>query len=172
MLGDRRLQALAGLQASSKKTNPNNNMSLVTYRPRRSGMPSLFNDDFVRTFFGPEAQWPTAPNSKFVPAVNVEESDEAYRLHFAVPGRKKEDLKVNVEANVLTVSYQEQKDQEQQTGKVHLREFARKSFSRSFQLPETVNAEQIQAAYTDGILTISLPKHPVAAAQARAITIA
>ena len=147
-------------------------MSLVTYRPRRAALSSLFNDDFVRTFFGPEAQWPVAQNSKFVPAVNVEETEAEYKLHFAVPGRKKEDLKVAVEANVLTVSYQAQNEQEKQEGKMHLREFVRKGFSRSFQLPETVDADQIQAGYTDGILTVALPKHPVAAATVRCIEIA
>lgn len=147
-------------------------MSLVTYRPRRSYTPSLFNDDFVRTFFGPDNVLPTGRNTNFVPAVNVQETDKDYSLQFAVPGRKKEDLKINVDHNVLTVSYAAETKQEKEEGKVHLREFVRKSFSRSFQLPETVNTDGIHAEYTDGILTVTLPKHEVAATTTREITIA
>jgi HSP20 family protein len=146
-------------------------MSLVSYRPRRYATPSVFNEDAVRSFFN--AEWPDARrDTPFVPAVNVHETDNAFTLTFAVPGRKKEDLRVNVDRNILTVSYSEDKDKNQTDGKVHLREFVRKSFSRSFQLPETVNAEAINAAYTDGLLTLTLPKNEAATPLVREIAIA
>ena len=147
-------------------------MSLVAYRPRRSATSSLFNDDFVRTFFGGESPLVDRRNSPFVPAVNVKETDAEYALQFAVPGRKKEDLKIAVDRNVLTVSYAAEASQDKEEGKTHLREFVRKGFSRSFQLPETVNAEAIKADYTDGILTVTLPKHEVAAPTTRTIEVA
>ena len=150
-------------------------MSLVTYRPRRVATPSLFNDDFVRTFFAPDAL-DTLRSTNFVPAVNVKETETAYTLQFAVPGRKKEDLKVNVERNVLTVSYKSENTQENTTEaqnvKTHVREFVHKSFSRSFQLPETVNVEGIHGDYTDGILTVTLPKTEVTPAHTREISLA
>jgi HSP20 family protein len=150
-------------------------MSVVTYRPRRVATPSLFNDDFVRTFFAPDAL-DTRRSTNFVPAVNVKETETAYTLQFAVPGRKKEDLKVNVERNVLTVSYKSENTQENTTEaqnvKTHVREFMQKSFSRSFQLPETVNVEGIHGDYTDGILTVTLPKTEVTPAHTREISLA
>jgi HSP20 family protein len=146
-------------------------MSLVAYRPRRFATPAVFADDVVRNFFN--AEWPDARrDSTYVPAVNVKETDAAFTLTFAVPGRKKEDLKITVDNKVLTVSYQEEKKTYQEDGRLHLREFVRKSFSRSFQLPESVNADAIAADYTDGILTLTLPKNETQAPTKREIAVA
>lgn len=93
-----------------------------------------------------------------VPAVNVVETPELFTVEVAAPGLKKEDFQVNVEHNRLSVSSKVEKNEEQKDGKYTRREFSYQSFQRSFTLPNTVDAEKIEASYTDGVLHISLPK--------------
>ena len=93
------------------------------------------------------------------PSVNVVESGDAFRLEIAAPGLEKGDFKINVEKNQLTVSVQkEQKTEEVKEEKYVRKEFSYHSFKRSFQLPENVSADAIQAGYENGVLTVKLPK--------------
>ena len=94
-----------------------------------------------------------------IPAVNVKEDDDRYEIEVAVPGMKKEDFKVKVENNQLTIS-SEHKDEKKEEDKDYSRkEFSYQSFQRSFTLPEGhILTEQISAKYNDGILHIELPK--------------
>lgn len=113
---------------------------------------------FVNPFYGRSVinrYQNTNPN---VPAVNVKETETAFVLDLAAPGLKKEDLKINVENNKLTIAYQSEVKSEETTEKFTVQEFGFTSFERSFRLPKTVNADAIKAAYTDGILTVELPK--------------
>lgn len=92
------------------------------------------------------------------PRVNVAETPDQYELTFIVPGRKKEDFKIKVEQDILTVSFEE-KDQPADENRKELRkEFSLRSFSRSFSLDETMDADSINARYEDGLLTVTLPK--------------
>ncbi|WP_461051531.1 Hsp20/alpha crystallin family protein [Spirosoma arcticum] len=92
-----------------------------------------------------------------VPAVNVRDTETAFQLEVAAPGLKKDALKLTVEASTLTIAYQpETGDQTAETFTRH--EFGVTTFTRSFRLPKHVNIDQITAAYTDGILTVTLPK--------------
>lgn len=94
-----------------------------------------------------------------VPAVNVIETAEGFRIDVAAPGFKKDDFKVNLHHTNLTISAtQENKTEEKEGEKYTRREFSFASFQRTFTLPTSVNTETINASYTDGILTISLPK--------------
>lgn len=91
-------------------------------------------------------------------AVNVKEDDSAFHLEVAAPGLNKNEFKVNVNGNKLTVAYQHETSEAEKNGNFTRHEFAQTSFERSFQLPKNVNADLIQAAYTDGILKLDLPK--------------
>ena len=93
-----------------------------------------------------------------VPAVNVKEVDNAFHLELAAPGLKKEDLKINVENNTLTIAYRPEEKAEESAPKFTRHEFGFNAFERSFRLPKTVNANEIKATYTDGTLTVELPK--------------
>lgn len=93
-----------------------------------------------------------------VPAVNVKETEAAFHLDVAAPGLKKEDLKINVNGNTLTIAYKSEVKAEETTEKFTRHEFGVNAFERSFRLPKNVNADAIKAAYTDGILTVELPK--------------
>ena len=101
-----------------------------------------------------------AGSNSTLPAVNVRENDNEFKIEVAAPGLKRDDFKVNYDNGNLTIS-SEKKDEskEEKDGKVTRREFSYKSFQRSFSLPEnTVNADKIEAKYAEGILYISLPK--------------
>jgi HSP20 family protein len=105
----------------------------------------------------------------FVPAVDIHENAERFQLSFALPGMKKEDIKVALDCNKLTVSGERtfvKNEDGDENNKWHRRESAYGSFTRSFTLPENVNAHAIAAEYTDGVLHLTLPKtEPVHTAQ-------
>lgn len=142
-------------------------MTLVTAKPanrRRSaynnGLDRLF-EDFFRSDF-PFAAFDNG-NKKFRPAVNILETENAFQLEFVVPGWEKSDFNIQVEKDVLTVSAAIEKVEEGETkteNKVTYRrkEFGRQAFKRSFQLPENVKVEAIDAKYHNGILSVNLPK--------------
>lgn len=120
----------------------------------RTAWPNLveefFNGDLFPRFLDAESK-------QSLPAVNIIESKEDYRIDVAAPGLNKEDFKVNLENNVLTVSSEKEEKQEED-GKVMRKEFSYYSFSRSFTLPLTVNSEKIRATHKDGILQVIIPK--------------
>lgn len=88
--------------------------------------------------------------------VNIAETDNDFRIDLIAPGYSREEIKVTVDAGELTVSSEEQAQKEE---KNYLRkEFNKESFSRTFKLPENVEADKIEATHNNGILSISLPK--------------
>lgn len=97
-----------------------------------------------------------------VPAVNVKESNEAFDLEVAAPGLQKQDFKLNVDDNLLTISYEKQSqsatDEKNEDIKIHRQEFTTRSFKRTFTLDEKIDAGKIVAKYENGILSVSLPK--------------
>ena len=93
--------------------------------------------------------------------VNVRETDLQYEMDVIAPGCRKEDFAINVDNNVLTISFNhkdERKDQNEKMGWVR-NEYIRKSFSRSFTMDDTVEVNKISATYKDGILHLVLPKN-------------
>jgi HSP20 family protein len=97
-------------------------------------------------------------NQGWCPAVNIKDNDSSYEIEFAVPGLKKEDFKISLENNLLTVSSEKEEKNEETNEKYTRKEFSYRSFSRSFTLPKAVETEKISAAYTDGLLTVTVPK--------------
>lgn len=111
----------------------------------------FFNDDFWG-FSGLERQ-------VNVP-VNLKETDKTYEMELVAPGLKKEDFKLNVSNDMLTVSF-EQKEENTEENKNEgwlRREYQMQSFSRSFNLDDTVDVNKISASYNNGILCLTLPK--------------
>jgi len=97
-------------------------------------------------------------NSINFPAVNICETNDNYELEFNVPGRKKEDFKITVDKNILTVSFEKTEEQKEEKKQFIKREFVTQSFKRSFTLDEKIDAEKIDAKYENGILMLTLPK--------------
>ena len=121
--------------------------------------PNLFDDLFSRDLF----DW---NNSNFsttgttLPAVNVKETAEAFEVEMAAPGMTKNDFKIELDSNRLTItSEKENKIEEKEGEKYTKREFSYQSFQRTFQLPkEVVDADKIMAKYEDGVLHLMIPK--------------
>lgn len=118
--------------------------------------PKHFNGFFGKDLFN-ELYNPVFSGS--VPAVNVLEGVEGFKIEVAAPGLGKADFKLNLEKNQLTISAaKEQNTTENENEKYTRREFKYASFQRTFTLPNTVDGEKIGATYADGILTVTLPK--------------
>lgn len=119
--------------------------------------PALFSDIFDNAkFFG--KNWLEREFGQSFPAVNIKETGKDFALEFAAPGFKKEDFKVNVDNNVLTITAEKEEEKNEENRRFTRKEFSYNSFSRSFTLPENVNTEKIDAGYKDGILTLNVPK--------------
>ena len=119
-------------------------------------MPSLFDD-----FFRPWNEWFDGGvwgRTMKIPAVNITEQKSEYLVSLAAPGLKKEDFKIAVDGNMLTISSEKEENKEEKDEKYTRKEYNYSSFSRSFTLPEEVNQEKIDAKYEDGVLKISLPR--------------
>lgn len=92
------------------------------------------------------------------PRTDLVETDDSYRLHLDVPGLSKDDLKINYKDNQLTVSGERTSDRTAEDEEYVRVERSFGHFYRSFTLPRTVNADDIDATYEQGVLTIHVPK--------------
>jgi HSP20 family protein len=100
--------------------------------------------------------------SAYLAPVNIHENDKGYDIHLIAPGLKKEDFKLNADNNVLHISYEHKESTtEQGTSKLLRSEYKTRSFKRSFTLNEKIDAANITAKYTDGILVVNLPKKEI-----------
>src|SRR5881275_3122428 len=105
----------------------------------------LLNDGLL----GAEWQSPDGATTAWVPPVDIFEEDHAIRIMAEIPGVRREDVKLTVENNVLTIQGSKQQVAEERTYG---------AFERSFTLPTTVDANSIKASYENGVLTVTLPK--------------
>jgi HSP20 family protein len=113
---------------------------------------SRLSDELYRRFDG------NGGRGGYRPLVDIFEDKESIQLRVDVPGVRKEDLHVNVERNLLTVSGERKLEQEERRDGYHRVERAYGTFSRSFSLPDTVDSENILAEMREGVLTLKLPK--------------
>jgi len=118
-----------------------------TFRPFY--MPNFFDDDFFPVF---------SSRTNSMPAVNIKEDEKRFTLELAVPGIDKKDLKIDINEDVLIISSETKNEVEENKDGYKRKEFAYTSFCRSFQIPENINQDKIEANYKDGILTVGLPK--------------
>lgn len=105
--------------------------------------------------------------------VNIRETDNQYEIEVIAPGCKKEDFKISMNANVLSVTFQhnEEKRQEDKEAGWIKNEYSKRSFSRSFTLDDSIDVNNIQANYVDGILLLKLPKNEKAKQVSRNIEV-
>lgn len=97
-------------------------------------------------------------NCGCVPATNILEKEKGFEIQLAVPGMKKDDFKLEMEEDVLSVIYEKKDEEKKDDGEYLQREFDMDEFTRSFSIPKTADVENIQARYDAGILYISVPK--------------
>ena len=125
-----------------------------------NSFPSMLNDDFfTRDLFN----WGLTNNSNTgttVPAVNIKETANAFEVEMAAPGMTKNDFKVELDNNVLTITSEKNIQNEEKDGeKYSRREFSYQSFQRTFTLQkEVVDADKIEARYENGVLHLVIPK--------------
>ena len=122
--------------------------NLGTFPAWSSFVDELFNDNLLDV----------RANQTGLPKVNIKETDEAYTLEMAVPGFSKSDFIVDVVNEELSISADIVTNKEEEANGYTRREFGIESFKRTFTLPETVNDDAIKASYTEGILTLEIPK--------------
>lgn len=127
-------------------------------RPTGRFMPSVL-DDFFKPWNEYFDQGRDFWNrSLTVPAVNIMDNKDEYKLYFAVPGMKKDDFNIDVEGNMITISCEKEESKDEKEKNYTRREYNFYSFNRSFTLPEEVNREKIEATYENGLLMVWLPK--------------
>lgn len=133
-------------------------MSLIKWNPETSFFPTISNwmDDFF-----PDNGFKPAVKGISIPAVNVSENKNAFKLNVAAPGFKKEDFKLEVQHGYLIISGETSAEKEDKDETFTRREYSFNTFSRSFSLPENVNGDDISAQYADGVLKVTLPKKKV-----------
>ena len=124
-------------------------------RINRNYVPAYWDDFFNDRVFN---SFDNTHKNNTLPAVNVLEEDKEFRIEVAVPGLSRDDFKIEVEDDVLTISSVEKEKKEDNKRNYTRREFSYRSFKRSFQLPETIDQDQIRASHEAGLLSLTLPK--------------
>jgi len=143
-------------------------MALVRYEP--INLFDQFNNEINRYFTGTRTQQATGEQRSWLPAVDIREEDSRFVLEADIPGVERKDVDVTLENGVLTIKG-ERTAQTEETGEdFHRRERVHGTFLRQFSLPDTVNAESINATVKDGVLVIEIPKQ--ARPEPRKITVA
>jgi len=105
------------------------------------------------------------------PSVDISETDKEYLIRAALPAVKKEDVKVTYENRMLTLSGERRREREEKGEKFHRVESFYGNFSRSFELPDTIDVERISAEAKDGVLTVHVPKTKTEAKKLASITV-
>jgi HSP20 family protein len=121
--------------------------------------PTLFDNWFNRDMMD-WMNWNYSDTNTTVPAVNIQETDNDFRIEVAVPGMERDDFKVSLDQDVLTISSERKSEKtEEKKGVYSRKEFSYQSFQRSFNLPQhLVDGDKIEAKYDKGILHLTVPK--------------
>lgn len=145
-------------------------MTLVKFNPRLADkrFNNLFEDffnQFPNRFFHEDNV-----NSVYVP-VNIRETDKTYVLEVIAPGLEKNDFKINIDQNLLTIAAEKKAEQKSETERLVRKEYTVKSFARTFTLDESIQPDGITAKYENGVLWVELPKKVEAKVQPKEINI-
>jgi HSP20 family protein len=122
------------------------------------GMQREINRLFDNFFRGGVQDDGTFGLSYWTPAVDIAEHENEYVVRVELPGVSKDDVKITLESNILTIRGEKKQEKAQQNENYHRVERMYGTFQRSFTLPTTVKSDRIDAVYKDGILTVTLPK--------------
>jgi HSP20 family protein len=134
-------------------------MNITKFKPGRNVFQdsltpfSAFFDSFINDAVSKEEH-----TNFFRPAVDVKEIETAFELAFSLPGIEKEEVKVELKDNRLTVSGERKKETEEKNTRFHRVEHYYGNFSRSFMLPENIKSDAIEANFKNGVLTVAIPK--------------
>jgi HSP20 family protein len=125
---------------------------------KTGGLDSYFREDFF------DGNWSGQSNrmdtGTRLPAVNIKESEDDFEIHVAASGMEKKDFEINVDNKVLSISVEEKIENEEKGKKGNFKrsEFSFTSFKRAFSLPSTVEENNMEVSYDNGMLKITIPK--------------
>jgi len=133
-------------------------MTLVRWRPVRNII--NLQDEVNRMFesFFEKSSHSMEDGGLWAPATDVSETRGDVVVSVELPGMKKDEIKITVQDNILTIQGEKKQEKEEKDSNYHRLERAYGFFSRSFTLPTTIKADQIKASYEQGVLKVSLPK--------------
>jgi HSP20 family protein len=135
-------------------------MALIRWEPARelNSLQSEMNRLFNTFFDTPLPNGGATGQRRWLPAMDLVESEDDFVLRADLPGLSEEDVNIELEDNVLTISGQRKGEHEERKEGFHRVERAYGSFARSLTLPEGVNAEAIKASFDRGVLEVRIPK--------------
>ena len=120
--------------------------------------PSILSDDFATGF-------------RQIAPVNIKQTENSYLLEIIAPGFERDDFKIGLDNNNLTITGEKKAEAENQNEKNIRKEYKYQSFKRSFTVDENIDAENISAKYVNGVLTLNLPKREEVKAATKEISI-
>ncbi len=146
-------------------------MNLIKFQPRNvrfspftfGALDNLITDEYLGGS--------TLHRHNYIPKVNIAETEQHFIIELAAPGYQKSDFKIEVEKNVLIIKSEVTENANAENPKYTVKEYNFSSFNRSFNLPESANAEAINAVYNNGILTVSIAKKEEAKLIKKEITV-
>ena len=145
-------------------------MTLVKWSPRPT---SIFDDmdKMISNVFENDWNFPVRSITNWSPPVDVKETDDSFTINADIPGLNKKEVNVNVANGIVSISGERKFDEKKESDNYHYRERQYGSFSRTFNIPDSVKEDDISASFKNGILTIELPKTEVALPKKREIKI-
>jgi HSP20 family protein len=133
-------------------------MAIQKYQDSFSELSSSSFSSMLDRFFNDSLASRGRVNS-FSPHADAYETEKSYEIEVALPGLKREDIKVDFHQGRLSITGERRfRSEQQDQRRYHVVESSYGSFSRSFQLPDTVDASHIEAAFEDGVLHVTVPK--------------
>lgn len=134
-------------------------MSLIKYNSVVNDfVPTSFGHVIDRFFNESAARSGGSTAYSFVPKVDVFEDEKSFEVQIAIPGMNKEDFKIDINEDRLTISGERKFNKEKKENNFRSIETSYGTFSRTFTLPDNIDINQIEAAYNNGILELTLPK--------------
>jgi len=128
-------------------------------------------DEFFRSFLRPSRAGNGDRRPEWMPAVDIRENESEYTIIGEMPGIRREDVKVRVEDDVLTLEGERRQEKDAKGERSHRVERTYGHFSRRFTLPDDADAEKIAADCKEGIVTVHIPKRPVEKRNMREIAV-
>jgi HSP20 family protein len=154
--------AMADVPVEVKKTAPTQTNVPDVWNSFRGEMDWLF-DRFgfpsLRRVFDIEPSWRSASSFSFsTPAIDMSEDDKPYKISAELPGIDPKDIDVSLSGDTLVLKGEKRQEKEEKDKNYHFSERSYGSFQRSFQLPLSIDRDKVAADFSNGVLTISLPK--------------
>ncbi|MAO63966.1 MAG: heat-shock protein Hsp20 [Balneola sp.] len=130
-------------------------MALINYTRPNTELQNKRFSDILDEFFNDSLKY---RKDSFIPSVDISETDNSFEIEVALPGMKKDDINIDLDNGRLTISGERTFENEESNKNYHRLESGFGSFSRSFQLPDSIDEESINAKYENGVLDITISK--------------